>query len=162
MSATHEFSESNGAGEVETPPITNINFGSNDSANLNTTTYPIIRGRASYEKYIKCKFTGTFTEISNILFYKSLGTLFTGEEIKAAANVAYSTPSQTANGDSDVPITQGTALTLQSAEGAATIIYGATGVSGYTKYIRLQLRSTIATTLGAANQKTFTMLFDEI
>lgn len=162
MAAVHQWSESNTLSETITDGITNINFGSNDSVNLNTTTYPIIRGRASYEKYIRCKFTDTYTEITNMKFFKYAGTLLTGETIKAAANVSFATPSQTANADSDVPTTQGTALAVNSAEGAASIVSGASGVSGYSAYIRLQTRSTVATTLGAGNQKTFKFLFDEI
>jgi len=162
MAAIHQFSESNGAGEVETIPVANLNFGSNDSAEINTTTYPITRGDASFEKYLRAKFTGTFTEISNMKFWKSAGTLVTGETIKAAANVAYAQPSATPNADSDVPVTEGTALSMQSAEGAATIVYGASGVSGYTKYLRLQLQTTGSTPAGAVNQKTFTMQYDEV
>jgi hypothetical protein len=162
MAATHQFSESNAVGEVETIPVANLNFGSNDSAELNTTTYPITRGDASFEKYLRAKFTGVFTEISAMKFWKSAGTLVTGETIKAAANAAYVTPSATPNADSDVPVTEGTALAMQSAEGAATIVYGASGVSGYTKYIRLQLQTTGSTPSGAVNQKTFTMQYDEV
>jgi hypothetical protein len=161
MAATHAFKESNGAGETETT-ATNLNFGSNDSPNLNTTTYPITRGDASFEKYLRALFTGIFTEISNMKFWKSAGTLVTGETIKAAANVAYAQPSATPNADSDVPVTEGTALSMQSAEGAATIVYGASGVSGYTKYLRLQLQTTGSTPAGAVNQKTFTMQYDEV
>lgn len=161
MAATHQFSESNGAGETVTDGISNLNFGSNDSVNLNTTTYPIIREDASFEKYLRGKFSGVFTEISNIKFWKSAGTLVTGETIKAATNQSFTTPSATPNGDSNIPTTEGTALTLQSAEGASSIIAGS-GVSGYTKYIRLQLQTTISTPAGAVNQKTFVMQYDEV
>lgn len=161
MPATHAFVESNGVGEVETNPANNINFGSNDSANLVPATYKIVRGQNSYSKYIRALFTGTWTEISNIKFWKSLGNYVTDETIKASANTAYATPSQTGTGDSNIPLTEGTALALNSAEGAATIVYGASGVSGYTKYVRLQLQTTISTPIGVVNQKTFTMQYDE-
>ena len=62
MAATHQWAESNGVGESETIPITTINFGSNDSADLTPVTYPITRGNNSFDKYIRCKFTGTWTE----------------------------------------------------------------------------------------------------
>jgi hypothetical protein len=161
MSAIHQWSESNGSGEVETIPIANINFGSIDSSELIPTTYPIVRGNASFEKYIRCLFSGSWTEISNIKFWKSLGDYKTDELIKAAANVAYVQPSETPNADSNVPLTEGTALAILSAEGAATIIYGASGVSGYTGYIRLQTRSTVSTPTGVGNQKVFTFQYDE-
>jgi len=162
MSATFEWSESNTVSETITDGIANVNFGSNDSSELDTATYPIVRGSSSFEKYIRAKFSDVFTEISNIIFWKSAGALVTGETIKAAVNVAFTTPSSTANADSAVPTTEGTALSLQSAEGAATIVYGASGVSGYTGYIRLQTSSTLSTPTGAGNQKTFTMQYDEV
>ena len=162
MAAVHHFCESNGAGETETQDISNLNFGSNDSPNLNTTTYPITRGEASFEKYLRCLFSGTWTEISNMLFWKSAGAYVTDEAIKAAANVVYAQPSETPNADSDVPIAEGSALSIQSAEGAAVIEYGASGVSGYTKYIRLQLQTGGSTPAGAVNQKTLLFQYDEV
>jgi len=162
MASTHHWYESNGVGEVETADISNINFGSDDSPNLNTTTYPINRGDASFEKYIRCKFTGTWTEISNMKFWKSAGDYVAGEAIKAAANVAYVQPSETPNADSDVPTVEGSALAIESAEGDPTIIYGGEGVTGYTGYIRLQLRTTGSTPPGAVNQKTFCFQYDEV
>lgn len=162
MSATHQFSESNTVSETITDGISNLNFGSNDSVNLNTSTYPITRGNASFEKYLRCKFTSTYTEISNMKFWKSAGTLVTGETIKAAANVSFATPSATANGDSDIPTSEGTALSINSAEGASVITYGGSGVSGYTAYIRLQLQTTGSTPSGSVNQKTFTFQYDEV
>jgi len=162
MSATHAFSESNLAGEVVADGITNLNFGSADDHNLVTLSNAILRGNSSFEKYLRCKFTGVYTEISNMKFWKSAGTLVTGETIKAAANVVYATPSATSNADSNIPTTEGTALALQSAEGDTTIVYGASGVSGYTKYIRVQLQTTASTPAGAVNQKTFIFQYDEI
>ena len=161
MASVHHFCESNTVSETETLDISNVNFGSIDSANLVPASNPIVRGNASYEKYIRCKFTGTWTTISNMLFWKSAGAYVTGEAIKAAANVAYATPSETPNADSDVPITEGAALAINSAEGAATIVYGASGVSGYTGYIRLQTRSTVSTPTGSGNTKTLLFQFDE-
>jgi hypothetical protein len=161
MAATHQFSESNGAGEVETIPVANLNFGSVDASELVPATYPIVRGEASFEKYLRCKFTGSWTVISNMKFWKSLGNYVTDESIKAAANVAYAQPSETPNADSAIPTLVGSALSIQSAEGAATIVYGGTGVSGYTKYIRLQTQTTVSTPAGAGNQKTFCFQYDE-
>jgi hypothetical protein len=162
MAATHHWYESNGAGEVEEADISNINFGSADVPNLNTTTYPITRGNNSFEKYIRCFFSGTWTEISNMLFWKSAGAYVAGESLKAAANVVYAQPSETPNADSAIPTTEGTALAIQSAEGAAKIEYGASGVSGYTGYIRMQVPTTGLTPAGAVNQKTLMFQYDEV
>jgi hypothetical protein len=162
MAATHQWSESNGAGEVVHDGITNLNFGNIDSYNIVPSSNPIARAANSFAKYIRCKFTDTYTEISNMLFWKSAGTLVTGETIKAAANATYATPTEVDTGDSNVPTTEGTALAIESAEGELVITYGASGVSGYTGYIRLQLQTTGSTPAGAVNQKTFTFQYDEV
>ena len=158
MAATHQFSESNGA-EVVHNGIANLNIGSNDSYELNTTTYPISRSNASFEKYLRCLFGGTgWTEISNMKFWRSdvLGYK-TGETLKAAANVAFATPSVTPNADSNIPLNEGASLAIQSAAGTATIT-----VPGYTKYIRLQLHTTGSTPSGSVFQKTLCFQYDEI
>jgi hypothetical protein len=158
MPATHEFSESNLVGEVVQDGITNLNFGSVDDHELNTTTYPIVRGDASFEKYIRAKFSDSFTEISNMKFWRSDGLGYkTGETLKAAANVAFATPSATPNADDDIPLVVGSALAIQSAAGTTTIT-----APGYTKYIRLQIQTTGSTPSGAVFQKTLTMQYDEI
>ena len=157
MAASFQFSEANTVSETVTDGISNLNFGSNDSANLVTATYPISKGQNSFSKYLKAHFYGTFTTISNMLFWKSAGTYVTGESIVAAANATFSTPSQTATGDSAIPTTSGTALTIQSSGGNATIT-----APGYTKYIRLQLQTTGSSPAGAVNQKTFTFQYDEV
>jgi len=54
------------------------------------------------------------------------------------------------------------AQNVESAEGETEIVYGASGVSDYTGYIRLQLRTTGSTPSGAVNQKTFTFQYDEV
>ena len=158
MPATHEFSESNLVGEVVQDGIANLNFGSVDDHELNTTTYPITRGDASFEKYIRAKFSDSFTEISNMKFWRSdvLGYK-TGETLKAAANVAFATPSATPNADSDIPLVVGSALAIQSAAGTTTIT-----APGYTKYIRLQIQTTGSTPSGSVFQKTLTMQYDEV
>jgi hypothetical protein len=158
MSATHQFSESNLVGEVVHDGIANLNLGSNDSYELNTTTYPITRGQSSFEKYLRCKFSDSFTEISNMKFWRSdvLGYK-TGETLKAAANVAFATPSATPNADSDIPLNEGASLAIQSAAGTTTIT-----APGYTKYMRLQLQTTGSTPSGAVFQKTLTFQYDEV
>ena len=159
MSAIHQFSESNLVGEVEAIPIANLNFGSVDDHELNTTTYPITRGNASFEKYLRCKFSGTFTEISNMKFWRSdvLGYK-TDEALKASENEAYVTPSDVANADSDIPLTEGTALAIESEEVDPTLIT----TPGYTLYIRLQLQTSVSTPSGSVFQKTLMFQYDEI
>ena len=161
MAASYQWAESNGAGEVVTDGIANLNFGSNDSANIVTTTYPVTAGQNSFEKYLRAKFSGVFTEISNMKFWKSGGTFITGESIKAIANQTYTAPvsSTSVKAVSDVPESEGTALSVQSTEGDTSKL---TVAGTYTKYLVLQLQTTTGTPAGAVNQKTFTFQYDEV
>lgn len=156
MAAEFSFSESNGA-EVVSDGISNVNFGSVDAPNLNTTTYPITYNTSSFSKYIRAKFAGTFATISAMKFWKSAGVYVVGETLKAGANVAFATPSQTATGDSDIPTDVGSALAIQAADGSATIV-----VPGYTKYFRMQTGTTLSSPSGSVNQKTLIFQYDEI
>lgn len=159
MAATYEWSESNLVGEVVQDNIANLNFGDIDDHELTPATYPVVAGTNAYEKYIRAKFSSTFTEISNMKFWKSAGEYKTGEDIHAAENVAYAQPVKTTSSVATVtiPITEGTALHIHSAAGTDTIT-----APGYTKYICLQLQTTGSTPAGAVNQKTFTFQYDEI
>ena len=159
MAATFSFSESNLVGEVVADGIANLNFGSVDDDEVVLASYPIVAGENSFEKYLRGKFSDSFTEISNMKFWKSAGAYKTGEVIKAAANVAFATPTSSTSGVAtvDFPITEGAALDIQSAAGTVTIV-----AAGYTKYICSQLQSTVATPSGAVNTKTFTFQYDEV
>lgn len=161
MSATHQWSESNGSGEVVTDGIANINMGDNDSTGLIPANYPVAAGNNAYEKYIRAKFSGVFTEISNMKFWKSGGDLKTGEVIKAAANQVYVQPVKTTSivATSNIPIIISSALVILSDIGNTTIIGTDTG---YTGYIVIQLQTTISTPGGSLNQKTLSMQYDEV
>jgi len=161
MPATFTWSESNGAGQIIYDGIGNINFGAIDAHDLVPSSYPITFGLNSFSKYIRGKFTGTWTTISNMKLWKSNGGYAAGESILAGFNVSYATPTQTTTGDSSVPTSE-PSQNVNSYEGASTIVYGASGVSGYTGYIRLQLNTTISTPAGAVATKTFTVQYDEV
>lgn len=159
MSATFGFSEANGVGEAVTDGLTNLNMGSVDSTNLTPSTYPIVAGANAFEKYLKAKFSGTFTEISNMKFWKSVGALKTGEAILADEVTSYAQPVATTSAVavSAIPTSVGSAIVVHSAAGAATI-----AAPGYTRYIALQLQTTVSTPAGALNTKTFTFQYDEV
>ena len=159
MSATFGFSEANGVGEVITDSLTNLNMGSIDMSGLTPSTYPVIAGANAFEKYLKAKFSGTFTEISNMKFWKSAGSLKTGEAIKADLVTSYAQPVATTStvAVTNVPTVVGSAITVLSAAGTATIT-----APGYTRYIALQLQTTASTPAGALNTKTFTFQYDEV
>jgi hypothetical protein len=160
MAATYQWSESNTVSQTVTDGITNINFGSNDSANIVTATYPIIAGQNSFEKYIRAKFSDTFTEISNMKFWKASGDLKEDEVIMAAANQVFATPVSTISSKAtvEVPTSVGTALAIQSTEGDTSKIT----TPGYTKYIVMQTQTSSSTPAGAVNTKVFCFQYDEV
>jgi hypothetical protein len=163
MSATFQWCESNGVGETETRDISNVNFGNVDSPNIVPASHPINVGENSFCKYIRGLFTGDFTTISNIKFWKSSGDLKTGETIKASAYGDYSAPSADDTGDSEIPTTEETALLVLAEELESNgEISNESSSSGYTAYIRLQNQTTISTPAGSANQKEFTISYDEL
>lgn len=153
MTATFEFSETNGAGATVTDGITNVNFGNADSPNLVPASNPVTAGNNSYEKWIRGHFTGTYNSISNLKFYKSAGAYVTGEDIKCAVNAAYATPTTSTSivATVTIPTTLGTAL-VPTAPGASP---------SYSGYMTLQLQTTVSTPPGNVNQKTFTLQYDE-
>jgi len=159
MAATLQWSEANGSGEVVTDGISNVNFGDVDGANIVIASYPIIAGENSYEKNIKLKFSGTFTKISNMKFWKSAGALGTGEAIKADEVTTYVQPVKTTStrAVTAIPTSMSTALVIHSAAGAATIT-----TPGYTRYICLQLQTIGSVSTGDVVEKTLSFQYDEV
>jgi len=153
MAATFQWSESNGAGETVTDGISNANMGSTDAPNITPASYPVAAGSNSYEKWLRGKFSGSYTSISNLRFWKSAGAYVTGEAIKAAVNATYQTPVQTTStiATADVPTVEGSAL-APTAPGASP---------SYSGYITMQLQTTGSTPPGNVNSKTFTLKYDE-
>jgi len=153
MAATFEFSESNGAGETETTPISNANFGSVDSPNITPATNPITAGNNSFEKWMRGKYSGTFTTIANLRFFKSAGAFVTGEDILAAADATYATPTDST---SIVAL-----VTIPTTEGGALTPAAPSGNPDFSGYLTMQLQTTVSSPPGAVNQKTFTLKYDE-
>ena len=162
MSATCHACESSGVGESETQDIANLNFGSTDAPNIVVGDYPVVREDNSFTKYLRFLFTGTWTDITNMKFWKESGAYVSGELIKAAANQAYATPTEVDAGDSAIPTVEGSALAINSAEAENHIEYGASGVSGYTGYIRLQAETDVTSPPGICNSKILRFQYDEI
>ncbi|KKM93003.1 hypothetical protein LCGC14_1212840 [marine sediment metagenome] len=154
MAATFQHSESNGAGEVVTNGIANTNFGNNDGPNLSTPNNQVIAGNNSFEKWYRGRFSGTFTTISNLRFFKSAGSLPANVDIKAAADATYATPVDTTSivATVDVPTTEGGALAPAAPSGNPD----------FSGYITLQLQTTVAATPGAVPTQTFTLKYDEV
>lgn len=168
MAATFAWSQSNGAGETITDSIGSINMGNSDSANLIPETYPIAAGSFSYEVFIRGKFTGTYTKVNNIQFWKSAGAYVTGETIfwtGSALESTYSAPIQIVSGSAlgSIPTTDpGTANIGIAAVLAGSLFSNGTGNTGsYTDYIVMQTETTASSPAGATNIKTWTIQWDE-
>ena len=163
MAASVTFSEFNGAGSTQTTELSNINFGTNDSANLTPATYPITAGSNSYEKYIKIDFGGTFNYVGSVYFWKSAGDYKTNELIKItgssttapsyAAPVMTTSTVATANIGTSQPATMNVHI-------KGTVI-GSLTEAGSSDYIVMQLQTQTDTEPGDVNQKTLTVQWTE-
>jgi len=172
--ATVFISESNGAGEVVTDNISNLNFGSVDQPNLVAANHPIIVSEASYFKMLRFKVQslGTSTTIKDLRWWKSAGVFLTQESIEAIDrqagggnnNVAYVTPVQT---NSNPPFT-GFSINIRTADPGSACVGIAGSLAGtiiaapaYSEYFCAQLQTGGLTPIGQVNTKTVIFQFDE-
>jgi hypothetical protein len=171
--ATVYISESNGAGEVVTDNITNINFGSVDQPNIVAANHPIIQTEISYFKMLRFKVQslGTSTTIKDLRAWKSAGAYAANDEITAqmqAAGFAYVQPTPAAPN----PPFNAPAAIITADPGGPTISIGhdltgtfkaaggTVGVPGYSDYFALTYK-TNAAPVGPVSTKTLTFQFDE-
>jgi hypothetical protein len=167
MVATALLDEFNGAGETETPNVSNCNFGSDDSPNITPATYPITAGNNAFEKWWKMAFTGAFTTIDNLKIWKNSGGYVAGEGIDTNARESayggaetYVQPTETTSviATEVLPETEPSGANL----GIAGILAGSLGAPGDSDYLIMQLQTTGATPPGSVNQKSFTFQYDEV
>lgn len=186
MAATIVVSESNGAGQVVTDNISNINFGSDDLVNLTPASSPIIIGQRSFSKWLRCKLTalGGSSQIDNFRVWKSSGAFVAGESIRSTnddtngaggagrwLNVNYQTPTDAsqlnpsfvsvalANPSSPNIGIDNTGIVDDSTPD--TVSGSLTAAPSYTRYWAFQMLTTGSTPAGAVNQKVFTIQYDE-
>ena len=167
MAATVVISESNGAGESVTHNISNLNFGSVDSANLTPSANPIVGGDNSFEKWIRLEITamGSSNKIDNIQMWKESGDYVTGETIDAnlvttgytAESYATPTDSTSTKADTTMPIADPGAANVGI---AGSLTGNLTGV-GYSDYVVIQMHTTTGSPGGDVNQKSFKIQYDE-
>lgn len=125
------------------------------------TTYPISVPSSgtnySYERWVRAHFSGTFSKIDNIKFWKSAGTLSDSNlVVNAGITTSGATPVNTASSIATSPIPTDVSSALDP-----TPTGGLNG-PGYTKYIVMQLAvpSTV-TTPGDIGSQTVTLRYDE-
>lgn len=159
MVATFSFLEAYGTSILINGSITNANLGNLGSPNLVAATYPITRGNNSYEKFIAGSWGGTFTKISNLQFAMTSGSYGTGEVIKWTGSVqSWYSPVTTTSGSAvgSVPTSLANNVTIRGSLTGSLI-----ASPGSSDYIILQYQTTSSAQTGPANQKTFTLQYDE-
>lgn len=160
MVATYGWTEYlSNATSTATP--TNLNFGSTLAANLAPSTYPITAGTYSYEKWIRAHFSGSFTRVENIQFWKSAGAYVTGETIKwTGQKTAYVAPTTSVSTFATTAVPTADPATANISIGGS--LSGSLIAEGDSDFIVLQTSVTTAASAGAVNQKTFTLQYDEV
>ncbi|MHA2426513.1 MAG: hypothetical protein ACXADB_00535 [Candidatus Hermodarchaeia archaeon] len=174
MAATVVLAETNGAGAVETLDISNVNFGSNDSAELDPATYPITAKADghSFEKWLRLYVSamGGSVQLDNVkIWISNLGGGWkTGEGMSTNLRESgYVEASYPGGGPVDTDSTVATQVMPETEPTGANLgIEGAlagqiTSAPSYTDFGVLQLDVTASTPAGAVNQKTLTFQYDE-
>lgn len=163
--ASFRFDESNGAGETITNGVSTFNYGSADGADLAVATNRITAGNNSFTKYWKLEITNMngLNAVDNLAMYKSAGAYLTGEGIQtdlrtsSYAAPTYATPTASTYTDQTMP----TSAPASANWGIATSLTGQLTAAGKSDYVKSQLQTTASTPPGSANQKTFTITWDE-
>jgi len=164
-----EYTDTPGNASASTVP-TNLNLGSTNAANLAPSTYPVTAGTYSYAKWVRGMWTGTFTRIDNIQFWKSAGAyvsheaLFTSATTGTFAATAFKTPtnSQEAKAPTTMPTADPGTQNIGVGGSLSGSITSSTAGSNECDYIVVQMSVGSDASAGATNTKTFTLQYDEI
>lgn len=162
MAATFAWSETYGSSPGTTADTSYVHLLASDVASGNSTNfsnYPLaIPGSGtvySIERWIRGHWTGTFSSISAVKFWKSVGSLLTGRTLNAGAkgNQTYVTPtggstSQSSYATSAIPTAVGSALAPAYS-------------SNYCDYIVLQMALASTASPGANGSITYTFQYNE-
>ena len=162
MAATFEWSETNGSAPgARTDGRTECNFKDIDDSTTNYAAAPIqaptVGSSYSYEKWIQGHFQGSYSDITDVKFWKSGGSLDAALSINAGVKAygSYTTPVKTKSptaGHNEVPTDESSALALSTD--------GNTG-DEYTDFSVLQLQVGTAAPSGDIGVQTFTMKYNE-
>lgn len=165
MAATVEICESNGAGETVTHNITDTDMGSTDAANLDPTSYPIVAGENSYEKWQRIHVTamGGSTSIDNLKVWRtgalagSTTHVTNARETTYGGAETYATPTASASSvaDQTMPTSEPTGANL----GIGGSLSGSLTATGYSDYLVHQLQTDAGDTAG--NTTTMNYQYDE-
>jgi len=161
MVATFAWSETYGASTTTGTP-TNLNFGSTSAIDLTPSTYPITAGTNSYEKWVRGDWSGSFTRIDNVQFWKSAGAYVTGEGIDwdGDGNTSYTVATTATSSIATTPVPTADPGTANVSIGGA--LTGSLTATGFSDYVVMQMQITSTASAGPVNQKTFTLQYDEV
>jgi len=168
MVATFSWVEYNAtAGDTSVP--TNLNLGSDNSADLAPSTYPITAGTYSYSKWVKGHWSGSFTRIENLQFWmSSSGTGYvSGETLDVSATTTsyggtdtFVTP--VATDDAQASNTMPTADPTQANIGVGGSLTGSLVAEGDSDFIVIQASIGSGAGAGATQTKQFRLQYDEV
>jgi hypothetical protein len=170
MAATFSWVEYNAtAGDTSVP--TNLNLGSTNAADLAPSTYPITAGTYSYSKWVRGRWTQSFTRIENLQFWmSSSGSGYVGSEKLnySGTTGTYDGTSTFATPTTDLDVNGGTLKAMIIADPAAANI-GFTGSltasltdTGYCDFIVIQASIGAGAAAGATQTKQFRLQYDEV
>lgn len=166
MAATFSWIEYN-ANATDTSVPTNLNLGSTNAADLAPSTYPITAGTSSYEKWIRGNWSGTFTRIENLQFWKSAGALNSWEHLLSNVTTASYSATTTYVAPTNAASSIATLATPAADPAAANLgiggsLTGSLVAAGSSDFLVLQASIESDATPGAVTTKTFTLQYDEV
>lgn len=171
MAATTTWYEQNGTASGSpaggTPSmVTTCDWKSVDNATTARAAAPVAAGENSYHKYNYVKFSGTFNEISDVLFAHTAGTLGAGISLKGKVSSTYATPATTALASAtDITatsvITDGMAVELSTTGPNGTSHAASQTSECYTQYLITQVQTTSAAAAGDSGTVTLTVQYNE-
>ena len=166
MVASFAWDETNTSSTTVHAGITNGNWGAVDANELDVTVEAnkIVVGANSFSKYIKGHFSGSYGLVgpNGLLWLSAGGTPEANTAIKAVMTTTYATPVVTSTGDSDIPTSSGTGLTVNfGATAAAATTTSCTAIPCYTAYYRSQFQTSAGAATGTQGPFTITLQYDE-
>ena len=182
MAATFAWDRDHGSatgspakGTTRSTSVTDVNWKNSDTEGTAYSSAPITAGNNSYENWLFGHFSGSYNQISALLFAHTSGTLGTGLTLKGTPactgdgdRLTYTTPSTTANSNLTTNMT--TAISIGS---GVAVCVGATGpeatgkdtssttVPCYTNYLATQLQTSGSAAAGDTATVTLTLQYNE-
>lgn len=177
MAATFIWGEDNGSGSGSFPQrgssrttgdlVDQMNWKNIDDVASNYSSYPVTAGGNSFVKYQFGIFTGSYTQISNVKWSHTSGTLGAGLTVRGCVTSVYHTPTTGADADltgdmtSITDVSQGYNVLLHQTGPQESGTETHNGPHTFTQYLATQLRVTTAAAAGDTAVLGFTLRYDE-